>query len=154
MPVAPASPKAPNVTGRQLGHDSRSGCPPGLCIRSQEVKPVAMAGDYGRFQRALLRSLTASFSVAELVSTGGVAGVHGEWYDRIGARLDALPIDGRLYVSRFSASAASGPLRLGRPAHACLASGRYRLASGECVAGAATIGLIPENESADHRNDP
>jgi hypothetical protein len=100
MPVAPASPKAPNVTGRQLGHGPRSGCP-GLCFRSPEVKPEAMAGDYGRFQRALLRNLTARFSVAELVSTGGVAGVHGEWYDRIGARLDALPIDGRLYVSRF-----------------------------------------------------
>jgi hypothetical protein len=35
-----------------------------------------------------------------------------------------------------------------------LASGRFRLASGECVAGAATIGLNPENKPADHRDDP
>ena len=60
-----------------------------------------MAGDYPKFQRALMRKLTACFSVAELAGTAGVPGVHGEWYDRIGARLDTLPNDGWLHVSRF-----------------------------------------------------
>jgi hypothetical protein len=61
-----------------------------------------MAGDHSKFRRVLLRALAAArFSVAELVGTGGAAGIHGEWYDRVGAQLDVLPDNGWLYVSRF-----------------------------------------------------